>query len=62
MEIRDRYRDYVPVYTDGSQDRKLPVTASILTAKVWAVIKALEQITYSVVSKYIIFRDELSGL
>ena len=20
MEIRDRYRDYIPVYTDGSRD------------------------------------------
>ena len=33
----------------------VPDSASIFTADVWAIIKALEQIKHSVVSKYIIF-------
>ena len=68
MEIRDRYRDYIPVYTDGSRDGKsvacvtvfasdtlismrLPDSAFVFTAEVWAIIKALEQIKYSIASK-----------
>ena len=34
---------------------RLPDSASIFTAEVWAIIKALEQIKDSVASKYIIF-------
>ena len=76
MEIRNRYRDHIPVYTDGSRDgnyvacatvfpsdtvisMRLPDSASIFTAEVWAIIKALEQITDSVASKCIIFTDSL---
>ena len=69
MEIRDRYRDHIPVYTDGSRDgnyvacaasdtiisMRLPDSASIFSAEIWAIIKALEQIRDSVASKYIIF-------
>ena len=79
MEIRDRYRDCIPVYTDGSRDgnfvacvtvlpsdtvisMQLPYSASIFTAKVWTVVKVLEQIKDSVASKYIIFTDILSCL
>ena len=79
MEIRDRYRDHIPVYTDGSQDgnsvacstvfptntvisMRLLDSASIFTAEIWAIIKALEEIKYSVVSKYIVFTDSLSCL
>ena len=68
MEIRDRYRDYIPVYTDGSPDGKsvacdtvfaldtlismrLPDSAFVFTDEVWAIIKALEQIKYSIASK-----------
>ena len=64
MEIRDRYCDYIPVYTYGSRDRnavacatgfpshtvismRLPDSASVFTAEVWAIIKALEQIQIS---------------
>ena len=72
MEIRDRYCDYIPVYTDGSQDgnavacaivfpsntvisMRLPDSASVFSAEVWAIIKALEQIKHSIASKlYII--------
>ena len=60
LEIRDRYSDYIPVYTDGSQDRnsvacatvfpsytefsiRLPDSASIFTAEIWAIIKALDE-------------------
>ena len=79
MEIRDRYRDYIPVYTDGSRDgnfvacarvvppntvisMRLPDSASVFTAEVWAIIKALEQIKDSNASKYIVFTDSLSCL
>ena len=63
MEIRDRYRDYIPVHTDGSRDgnavacatvfpsntvisMRLPDSASVFTAEVGAIIKALEQCFY----------------
>ena len=76
MEIRDRYRDYIPVYTDGSRDgnavacatvfpsntvisMRLPDSASVFTAEVWTIIKALEQIKDSNASKYIVFTDSL---
>ena len=79
MEIRHRYRDYIPVYTDGSRDGnavacatvfpsntvislRLPDSASVFTAEVWAIIKALEQIKDSTASKYIVFTDSLSCL
>ena len=79
MEIRDRYRDHIPVYTDGSRDgndvarstvfpsntvisMRLTVSASVFTAEVWAIIKALEQIKISSASKYIVFTDSLSCL
>ena len=79
MEIRDRYRDHIPVYIDGSRDgnsvacatvfpsntvisMRLPDSATIITAEIWAIIKALEEIKYSVASKYIGFTDSLSCL
>ena len=79
MEIRDRYRDYIPVYTDGSRDgnamacatvfpsntvisMRLPDSASVFTAEVWEIIKALEQIKDSIASKYIVFTDSRSCL
>ena len=79
MEIRDRYHDHIPVYTDGSQDgnsvahvtlfisntvisMRLPDSASIFTADIWAIVKALEEIKYSVASKYIVFTDSLTCL
>ena len=79
MEIWDRYRDYIPVYTDGSRDGNavacatvfpsntvismiLPDSASVFTAEVWAINKALEQIKDSIASKYIVFTDWLSCL
>ena len=30
MEIRDRYRDYIPVYTDGSRDGSSEACAIVL--------------------------------
>ena len=79
MEIRDRYRDYIPVYTDGSRNEnyvacaavfasntiicmRLPDSAFVFTAEIWAIIKTLEEIKNSVVSKYICFTDSLSCL
>ena len=39
---------------------RLPDSASIFTAEVWAIIKALEQIKSSSASKYIVYTDALS--
>ena len=41
---------------------RLPDSASVFTAEVWAIIKALEQIKISSASKYIVFTDSLSCL
>ena len=41
---------------------RLPDSASVFTAEVWAIIKALEQIKDYNASKYIVFTDSLSGL
>ena len=41
---------------------RLPDSASIFTAEVWVIIKALEQIKDSVASKYIIFTDSLENV
>ena len=79
MEIRDRYRDHIPVDTDGSRDGHsvacatvfpsdtvismiFPDSASVFNAEVWAIVKTLEQIKYSIASKYIVFTDSLSCL
>ena len=34
---------------------RLPDSASIFTAEIWVIIKALEEIKHSVASKYIVF-------
>ena len=79
LEIRDRYRDHIPVYTDGSRDgnsvacatvfpsdtefsMRLPDSVSILTAEIWAIIKALDEMKNASASKFIIFTDSLSCL
>ena len=41
---------------------RLPDSASVFTAEVWAIIKALEQIKDYIASKYIVFTDSLSCL
>ena len=41
---------------------RLPDSASIFTAEVWEIIKALEQIKDSIASKFIVFTDSLSCL
>ena len=41
---------------------RLPDSASVFTAEVWAIIKALEQIKDSIATKYIVFTDSLSCL
>ena len=70
MEIRDRYCDYMYTdgSQDGNAvacaivfpsntviSMRLPDSASVFTAEVWAIIKALEQIKHSIASKYIVF-------
>ena len=79
MEIRDRYRDHIPVYTDGSRDgnsvacatvfpsditfsMRLPDSASIFTAEIWEIIKALNYFFNASASKCIIFTNSLSCL
>ena len=32
MEIRDRYRDYIPVYTDGSRDGNAVACATVFSS------------------------------
>ena len=46
MEIRDRYRDYIPVYTDSSRDRNSVACVSFSRISIFtaAIIKALEEI------------------
>ena len=41
---------------------RLPNSASIFTAEIWAIINALEEMKTSVASKYIVFTDSLSSL
>ena len=41
---------------------RLPDSASIFTAEVWEIIKALEQIKDSIASKFIVFKHSLSCL
>ena len=41
---------------------RLPDSASIVTAEIWAIVKILEEIKVTVASKYIIFKDSLSCL
>ena len=41
---------------------RLPDSASVFTAEVWAIIKSLEQINIFTASKYIVFTDSLSCL
>ena len=74
-----QYRDYIPVYTDGSRDgnavacatvfpsntvisMRLPDSASVFTAGVWAIIKTLEQIKDSIASKYIVLQTLCTSL
>ena len=42
--------------------RQTPDSASIFTAEIWAIIKALEEIKPSAASNYIVFTDSLSYL
>ena len=69
LEIRDKYRAYISVYTYVSRDghyvacaMRLPDSASIFTAEIWAIITALEEIKNASESKFIIFTDSLSCL
>ena len=79
LQIRDRYHDYIPVYTDGSRDgnsvacatvfpsdttfsMRLPDSASIFTAEIWAINTDLEGIKNASASTFIFFTDSLSCL
>ena len=68
MEIRDRYRDHIPISRDVNYvacatvfpsnsviSMRLPDSASIFSAEIWAIIKALEEKNNSVASKYTVF-------
>ena len=41
---------------------RFPDSASIFIAELWSIIKALEEIKFSVASKYIVFTDSHSCL
>ena len=75
LEIRDKYCDYIPVYTHGNSvacatvfpsdtelSMRLPDSTSIFTAEIWAIITALEEIKNASESKFIIFTDSRSCL
>ena len=49
-------------FSDNVISMRLSDSASVFTGNVWAIIKALEQIKYYIVSKYIVFTDALSCL
>ena len=56
MEIEERYRDYIPVYTVTCATVVPSNTIIfIFTAEIWAIIKALEEIKNYVASKYTVF-------
>ena len=75
LEIRDKYRDYIPVYrritgwelcgmcygiSIGHRIiHEIVIFASIFTAEIWAIITALEEIKNASESKFIIFTDSL---
>ena len=46
--------------SDNVISMRLPDSASVFTAEVLAIIKALEQMKYYIASKYIVFTDSLS--
>ena len=48
--------------SDTKFSMRLPDSASIFTAKIWAIIKALDEIKNESASKFIIFTDSLSCL
>ena len=48
--------------SDSTFSMRLPDSASIFTAEIWAIIKALENIKNVSASKFIIFTDSLSCL
>ena len=70
VKIRDRYLNYIPVYTENSVAcatvfyRTLNFLSNclILTAEIWAIIKALQEIKNASASRFIIFTDSLSCL
>ena len=48
--------------SDTKFSLRLPDLASIFTAKIWAIIKALDEMKNASASKFIIFTDSLSCL
>jgi len=78
LEIKNRFSDYIHVYTDGSRDgntvacaavfpsntisKRLPDSASIFSAEIQAILDALNKIKTSDASKFVIFTDSLSCL
>ncbi len=78
LEIKSRYTDYIPIYTDGSKQEekvacsavtkhetssvRLPDNCSIFTAEATAINMAFNFIKDSVHTKFIIFSDSLSVL
>ena len=78
LELREKYIDHIPVFTDGSKmakkvasaalvegnalTRRLPDDSSIFSAELTAIIIALNFISQSQNNNYIIYSDSLSCL
>jgi len=77
-EIRDLYPQHTPIFTDGSKQnnhtatavvlnshtitKRLPNSASIYTAELYAILLSLNDISKQQHKYYIIFSDSLSSL
>jgi ribonuclease HI len=77
-ELREKYNEYFPIYTDGSKTdtfvgsatvsdlhktrEKLPFESSFYTAEIRALQLSLKFIKHHPGNKYIIFSDSLSAL
>jgi len=77
-EIRDLYPQHTPIFTDGSKQndhtatavvlnshtitKRLPNSASIYTAELYAILLSLNEISKQQHKYYIIFSDSLSSL
>jgi ribonuclease HI len=78
LELRERYTNYIAIYTDGSKAeervasaaiaedyffvRRLPNNSSIYSAELTAILLALQYIRRSSHTRFIIFTDALSTL
>ena len=66
MEIRDRYRDHIPVYTDGSRDGNAVACATVFPSNTVISMRLPDSASVFTAevwaSKYIVFTDSFSCL